>query len=282
MMAPLLSKIRDPSSLVIFPPEGQCGTTASGGVQQMDGSALQAQQLQQQQQAGMSMVDVHLTEVMSHAALRIVLALEQQMRHCEDARVRNTLPEGLPLSTIFDDLEDGSTNTTPRDGAQHPSSSSLSSKSNLSSKKPALPLYKKKPSGRIHKWMGDLAMQACSPRDALEHYAAAVAECRALNETLWLAGALEGYAAAVLLLLQRKGANMEELLGRELRSIVVPSAEGTAPAESVVDKCHRLVEERCGDAIAIYATSVVFCALEVEGLLRVARMLETCPSLYNR
>jgi hypothetical protein len=276
MVTPLMTRIRDPASLVIFPPEGQCGTTASAGTDVEE--LLRQQQLQG---ASMSMVDVHLTEVMSHAALHIVLALDQQMRQCEDARVRNVLPEGLPMCTIYDDVDDSSAGSTPKDGSPFPSSN-LSVKSSVSSRKPAVLPYKKKPSGRIHKWMGDLALQACSPRDALEHYTAAVAECRALNETLWLAGALEGHAAAILLLLQRQGVNMEELLGRELRSVAVPGPEGSAPSESAVDKCYRLAEERSSDAIAIYASSIVYSAQEVEGLLRLARLLETCPHVYNR
>lgn len=262
MVTPLMAKIRDPSSLVIFPPDGTCGNTNSSDEAERASSQAAEQ--------GVNMVDVHLNEVMSHAALHIVLALEQQMRLCDDARLRNILPEGLPLCTIFDDIDENSNGNTPRDAA----SSSNASKS----KKSASGMYKKKPSGRIHKWQGDLCMQACTPRDALDHYTAAIADCKALGETLWLAGALDGYASAVLLLLQMN-ANIEEILSKELKNIAnAVTADGsTVLSESVAEKAMRLAEERINDAVTIYGTSIVYCALEVECLLRTARMHEHSP-----
>ena len=52
--------------------------------------------------------------------------------------------------------------------------------------------------------MGDLCLQVCSPVDAIHQYTAAVTESRATLDLLWLASALEGYAAAVLTLLSHK------------------------------------------------------------------------------
>lgn len=52
------------------------------------------------------MIDVHLKEVMSHASLSILLALEQQMKLCEESRISNRLPEQLPLSTLYDEIEE--------------------------------------------------------------------------------------------------------------------------------------------------------------------------------
>lgn len=264
-VTPLMARIRDPASLVIFPPDGTCGNTNS------------SDDLQTKLDQGVNMVDVHLNEVMSHAALHIVLALEQQMRVCDDARTRNLLPEGLPLCTIFDELDESNNNNTPREVAN----SSNASKS----KKLASGMYKKKPSGRVHKWQGDLCMQVCTPRDALDHYSASIADCKALGETLWLAGALDGYASAVLLLLQM-GANIEEILGRELKNITLNSVAnsdgGMAAPESVAEKAMRLAEDRINDAVAIYGSSVVYCALEVECLLRTARMHEQSPFHNNR
>jgi hypothetical protein len=72
----------DPNnSLIIFPPEGFC-------------------------EGGISMVDVHLKEVMSHAAVKIILSLEKQMEICDDSRLKNNLPQNLILTTIHDDIEE--------------------------------------------------------------------------------------------------------------------------------------------------------------------------------
>ena len=285
MMAPLLAKVKDRSSLVIFPPDGQCGAnnSGSGGV-----DCSTTGQEHDQEAVSVSMVDVHLKEGMSHAALHVVLALEQQMRMCEDARSRSALPEGLPLCCLFDEMEESGSSgaPTPRDFISGASNSSTLMKSS-STRKPTQAQYKKKPSGRIHKWMGDLCMQACSPRDALEHFGHAITECRALNETLWLAGALDGYASAVLLLLQ-SNANIEEILSKELKSVSTATSSSADAAsllpqqESPLEKAYRLVEERANEAAAIYAANIVFCGMEVECLLRLARMLETCPFSANR
>jgi hypothetical protein len=86
-----------------------------------------------------------------------------------------------------------------------------------------------------------------------------------------------------VLLLVLRSANIEEILGKELRGVVVPVAEGTQPSESAVDKAVRLAEERAADALAIYATNIVYCAMEVECLLRLARTLESsAPVGSNR
>jgi hypothetical protein len=52
------------------------------------------------------MVDVHLNEVMSHSAVKVITALERQMEVCEEGRVRNQLPGGMTLSTNYDDLDE--------------------------------------------------------------------------------------------------------------------------------------------------------------------------------
>ena len=57
-------------------------------------------------EGGVSMIEVHLKEVMSHASLHILLALDQQMKNCEEARMNNHLPAQLSLSTLFDEMEE--------------------------------------------------------------------------------------------------------------------------------------------------------------------------------
>lgn len=111
----------DPNSLVIFPPEGNC----EGG----------------------SMVDVHLHEVMCHASVQVITSLEKQMELCEDARARNDLPSGLALSTIHDELEEHNLNL-------HVGKDSVTVRG-------LKKLFRRKPSGRIRKWMGDLSLQVC-------------------------------------------------------------------------------------------------------------------------
>ncbi|KAG5190654.1 hypothetical protein JKP88DRAFT_298339 [Tribonema minus] len=53
--------------------------------------------------------------------------------------------------------------------------------------------------GRLRKWLGDLALLAGTPKDAVELYDAAAAEL-AKADPLWHAGALEGFAAALVAL----------------------------------------------------------------------------------
>jgi hypothetical protein len=316
---PLHANVKDPQSLVIFPPEGPCGgdgpsasfppsssSTAAAAAaadtlfasshrrhDSTDSSSLAGGGM------GVSMVDVHLNEVMSHAALRIILALEQQMRVCDEARARNVLPESLPLSTSFDDIEEQQMQLAAASSGKRQQG-------------PASLPFRKKPAGRIRKWQGDLSMQVCSPRDAVEHFQAAIVECRALGETMWLAGALEGYASAVLLLLQMQY-NVEDILGKELRiggggitssgliggggggtgtsssasaaavaSGMTLSGDAYLLSESTIERAFCLVEERTVDAVSIYATNIMYCAMEVGCLMRLARLHETSPIELNR
>ncbi|KAJ1415677.1 hypothetical protein B484DRAFT_158849, partial [Ochromonadaceae sp. CCMP2298] len=276
-LPPLQRTIKDQDSLVIFPPDGNCG--GEGGV---------------------SMVDVHMQEVMSHAALTVVQALELQMGVCERARLANVVPEAIPLCTPHDDLEDvGAVGALAMGLARvvgqgsSPLPLSLGVAARAGNKK----AYKRRPSGRLHKWMGDLCLQVCSPRDALDHYTLAIAECRSLGETLWLAGALEGVAGAVLLLLELR-APLQEILGRELRLVTLPAdgaggsgggggngggGGGEEEEESAVAerKAYRWAELRLAEAAAIYALHG-FAPFEVCCLLRSAHLHETGPFAQHR
>ena len=287
-VAPLYTRIKDPASLVIFPPDGTCGSN-SEAIEYEDAI----------NNTSHSMVDVHLQEVMSHAALHIVLALESQVKVCEESRVKNLLPEGLPMSTLFDELDNEpspreglATNTTTSGGVL---SNYANSNKSLVSRKAAANMYKKKPSGRIHKWMGDLCMQACTPRDAYEHYVNSIVECKALGEQLWLAGALDGFASSIILLLHMH-ANVEEICSKEFKNMLtsnnssvsgmgvntIADNSNNSTAETVIEKAYRLVEDRMNDAISIYSSSIVYCALEVECILRVASMFETSTVHPNK
>ncbi len=131
--APPKGLSNDANSLVIFPPDGFI--EVDRGLQHGYGGGNSV----------VSMVDVHLKEVMCHASVRIITSLEKQMEICEDCRLRGSLPTSLPLSTIYDDI-----------GDRDPLSGVLGN-----AKDPAGPrrAFKRKPSGRIHKWMGDLSLQ---------------------------------------------------------------------------------------------------------------------------
>jgi hypothetical protein len=92
---------------------------------------------------GGSMIVVHFREIMCLTAVKLIQLFEKYMEILEDARLRNIIPTELPLNTLYDDREDiGVIKDT-------------NGVATVRNKK----AYKKKPSGRIHKWMGDLSMQ---------------------------------------------------------------------------------------------------------------------------
>ena len=113
------STATDPYAMVVFPPDGEC----EGG----------------------SMLDVHTKEIMGNISVRLFEALDKQAMACDDLRSKLSsssapaLPAWLPLSTIFDEMEEGTAST-----------------SDISRK------MKKRLPGRLRKWMGDLCMQVQS------------------------------------------------------------------------------------------------------------------------
>jgi hypothetical protein len=104
--------------MVVFPPDGEC----EGG----------------------SMLDVHTKEILGNISVRLFQALDLQMSACNDLRGQLTggnaplLPTWLPLSTIFDDMEDNSGGGSVGEVSRR---------------------MKKRLPGRLRKWMGDLCMQ---------------------------------------------------------------------------------------------------------------------------
>jgi hypothetical protein len=233
-----------PGLLEIFPPDGDC----EGG----------------------SMWDVHFRQVMGQISVQLVQSLEQQMDHCEDARLRNVFPVNPTLTTGFDDKDDA------RGG------------SGKSAK-----VFRKRPAGRIQKWMGDLSLQVCSPLDAIEHYVAAISESRSQGDSLWLAGALDGYASAILLL-QEFQFDLEEAIGKDLRTVNQPpplnpdddddfydeatedkAEDGVAHGKNYVPEVFLLAEERATEALNFYATHVTFKNMELESCFRLAKLYES-------
>ena len=131
----------------------------------------------------------------------------------------------------------------------------------------------------------------CSPLDAVENYAFAINECRTNGDSLWLAGALDGYATSILLLITFQYA-LEDILGRDLRSLVTTVVTSSGQQndngevvnflENVEAKCVRLAEERACEAATIYSKNVAYSIMEVECLLRLARMYETNEWVIER
>jgi hypothetical protein len=216
---------------------------------------------------GGSMIVVHFKEVMCLAAVKLIQTFERFMEILEDARLRNIIPTELPLNTVYDDREDVGM-VKDSNGVFIPNRNKKA--------------YKKKPSGRIHKWMADLSMQVCSPLDAVDHYIAAIVDSRSLGDSLWLASALDGYASVILFMKERGHHNLEELIGKDLKSVTVPVLPETDEPLKEMDRVYVLAEERTNEAIQIYSTSVVLRILEVETTLRLARMFEKCEWFYEK
>lgn len=131
----------------------------------------------------------------------------------------------------------------------------------------------------------------CSPLDAVENYAFAINECRTNNDSLWLAGALDGYASSILLLITFQYA-LEDILGRDLKSINTTATTSSGQQyengevvnflDNVEAKCVRLAEERAYEAATIYSKNIAYSIMEVECLLRLARMYETNEWVVER
>lgn len=95
---------------------------------------------------GGSMIDVHLNEIMATVSINVISSLESQLSVMEQAKVKGVVPSTVTsLSTPFDDIED-------QDNSQ-----SIKVKS----------IVKKRPHGRMRKYMGDICLQVTTNHDAL-------------------------------------------------------------------------------------------------------------------
>ena len=216
-------------------------------------------------EGGNSMVNVHLSVNMENASCKLIQVFEKQMRICAEAWKVNKLPakeHSIELNTFYDEIFE---KTTRKD--VEGSDKSIKSLA-----------YKKRPAGRLLKWMGDLSMQACSPLDAIYLYESSITECRALDDHMWLAGALEGYASALLLLI-RLGTSLQNALTGTFKDFALMDASLSERGEKDPSARAKIIallvaEDRAAEAMSIYSTRVVFCALEVECSLRTAKMHE--------
>lgn len=89
---------------------------------------------------GGSMIDVHINEIMNVISVKLITLFDNQITYLDQVRLKNVFPTSLTsLMTQYDDVDienDGYSNKL---------------KSNL----------KKRPTGRIRKWLGDTCLQVC-------------------------------------------------------------------------------------------------------------------------
>lgn len=189
---PILRPLRDDSeSLIICPSEGGNSEVSPVKNGKTSNSSVSGP---------ISVVESKLKAMLGNIALKVFDSLQKEMISCDDARSAGTFPQWLLAATrrVRPKANDEPNSITPGAGA--------GAAAGVASAQPnaVVPNTKKLQAGRLRKFMGDLCMQVCSPVDALAHYAAAIADSRQCSDSLWLAGSLEGYAAAVLTLLGSK------------------------------------------------------------------------------
>jgi Transport protein Trs120 or TRAPPC9, TRAPP II complex subunit len=184
---PILRPLRDDSeSLIICPSEGGNSETSP---------LRNGKTYNTSPSVPISVVESKLKSMLGNVALKVFDSLQREMMNCDDAKTAGTFPQWLLTATR---------RVRPK-ANDEPNSLAAGAGSGVASVlNAAVPNIKKLQSGRLRKFMGDLCMQVCSPVDALAHYSAAIADGRQCSDSLWLAGSLEGYAAAILTLLGSK------------------------------------------------------------------------------
>ena len=116
--------------------------------------------------------------------------------------------------------------------------------------------------------------KVCSPIDAIENFSTAISEGRNYNDNMWLAGACEGLAIAILMAVQTK-ALIEESLSKEIKTLV---ATGLTQEAAVM----KIAEEKCTEALQYYSKNIAFAGLEVECLFRLARLYEESSTVLDK
>ena len=168
----------DPDSLIICPSESDNSQISTIKKSESDNKISELS-------VTISAVEGKLKLMLAGIALKIFESLQKEMTQCEECRTLGTFPQWLLTAT--------------RKPRTNPSDDVITNNTNHS-----LALAKKNQNGRLRKFMGDLCLQACSPIDAIGHYTAAVSDLRQTLDMLWLAGALEGFSAAILTLISHK------------------------------------------------------------------------------
>jgi hypothetical protein len=175
---------------------------------------------------------------MATISRKFFATIEQQIAGFSDAKSRSLPPNAPLLHTNFDE--------------------SASAKKVASTSKRQI--------GRLKKWMADLSMQLCAIGDAMELYLAAISDLRPLGDSMWLAGALEGLAAAIFIVL-KLGLKIEDYLGNE---IIVAAQVSSITAEIAA---FRIAEERYCEAILLLSRTENCFLLAAESSVRLAHTL---------
>jgi len=119
---------------------------------------------------------------------------------------------------------------------------------------------KKKRKGRIQKALGDYCLLAGSPRDAWQHYVAALDATKSGNDHEWTAAALDGLVAA-------------GLLGQRNGHQLLAAADGGAKA---VGEENTAVVEKLRESVNFYSRRKGCLELEIETLMKLARYYIAC------
>ena len=108
-------------------------------------------------------------------------------------------------------------------------------------------------------------------------------ESRSIGDSLWLASALDGYASAILLL-KKLNVDLEDTIGRDLRTVNVINMFADDENNYVVecDRLYLLAEERAMEALSIYALSPYLRLLEVSCTMKIAMMFSHADAFYDQ
>lgn len=247
----------------------------------------------------------HCAELLGNVAVKLVLALDDQMSHCEastgvavasaalsplslltvspfksKAKVEMESPKNIkPLKPTRSPLpgDEGGVDVeeAPKavqgveaalvDFHTHCASSSSSSRRHLQSFK----------HGRVRKWMGDLCMQVCSPLDALAEYTLSLAILKSAavqsegeeESVVWQAWAHEGIASSILLASDRGLADIE------IQDIVEPVEKTKTPTKrSVEERFDPLAtaEKHLEEALQLYGKRPHLIQAKVASLCKLA------------
>lgn len=139
-----------------------------------------------------------------------------------------------------------------------------------------------------------------SPADSIEHYLAAIHECRTALDMLWLAGALEGFAVSCLIFMRHLpvlSIALQDVLSPDHKVRIAALMEEITPDEPVkpcspytsfaLKKAAEMIgwavaEEAVGEALGVYSKNVIYFGLEVECALRFARLHEVASDTHNK
>lgn len=203
-------------------------------------------------------LEVQVRETISNITVKLILSLERQMSYCDQCRNKNIIPTAVTqLFTLYDDYD---ADFELAAGGQKLKTSIL-----------------KKPVGRIRKYMGDICLQVSSPLDAIEHYFGSIFEARIMGDTMWLAGALLGYAVCIVQF-YRMSIQIEEvaIVIKDYKSLLqtIPLSGSVISQANEMSKMLKIVDDRVNEAVAQFSKHAGCSNFELGSLIRLAIMTE--------